>query len=353
MAAGQSIRKATRHDVAVLAGVSDAVVSYTLNGRAPVAPATAERVREAVRTLGYRPNRTARALKSGSARAIALIAPRSRASSTADPHATSPFTNPFLSEFAAAIEEAARREGYALYLASYATETETAVDRLHEFADRQVDGAVVVAGAAGTQLDATQLNSTGIPLVQVNTPGQVPGITSVGPDLYGGAVQATEHLARHGFGQIGFVGELESEHRHLGWKDSCRRLGVAAGPALAATFTHEGGYAAGQLLAVRGAPRALFAASDRIALGLLRAFHETGVRVPEQLAMVSFDGSWQAEYAWPTLTSVRQPIEEMAAAALASLLAPESREPAHTTFPGSLVVRASCGCNPARSAPDR
>ncbi len=342
---GRPPRKPTRHDVAVLAGVSDAVVSYTLNGGAPVAPATAERVREAVRVLGYRPNRTARALKSGSAGAIALLAPRAGNPPATDLGATSAFANPFLTEFAAVVAEAARRRGYALYLASYAVETESVVDRLHEFADRQVDGALLVAGGPETPPEAAAVDAIGIPWVQVNTSDPLPRIASVGPDLHAGAVLVTEHLAGHGHDRIGFVGQLGSEHRHRGWLDACRRLGVVAGPAEPAPFSHEGGYLAGRRLIAGGdVPPALFAASDRIAVGLLRALHESGLAVPERVAVASFDGSWQAEYAWPPLTSVRQPIEEMAEAALTRLLSPGGDPRSHASFPGTLVVRASCGC---------
>ncbi len=99
-------RKPTRRDVARLAGVSDALVSYALNGGAPVAPETRRRILAAVAELGYRPNQAARALRSGSARTLVLAVPD---------HDDPVFANPFFAEYAAAIESAAWERGYALY----------------------------------------------------------------------------------------------------------------------------------------------------------------------------------------------------------------------------------------------
>ncbi|WIB11573.1 LacI family DNA-binding transcriptional regulator [Curtobacterium sp. MCPF17_052] len=130
-------RKATRRDVARLAGVSDAVVSYTLNGTAPVAAATAERVRAAVEQLGYRPNQAARALRSGSADTLAFLVP-----SSSDPV----FTNPFFGEYASTLEAAARDRGYALYTTATSFRPDEVLARFREFAARQIDGVLVLAG---------------------------------------------------------------------------------------------------------------------------------------------------------------------------------------------------------------
>lgn len=327
----QPPRKATRHDVAVMAGVSDPVVSYTLNGKAPVAPETAERVGEAIRVLGYRPNHTARALKSGSSRAIALIGPRGE-----DPA----FSNPYFAEFAATAEEMARQRGFAFYMASYAVGSETVVDRLREFADRQIDGALILPGEGH---DVTAADEVGVPWVQVNTADPIDGVSTVGVDVYQGGVDATTHLIEHGHRRIGFVGHLDGEARYRGWADTCRRHGLDPTPAVFSRFTRADGYAAAKQLIASGLmPSAVFAASDLMALGVLRALHEAGIEVPGQVALVSFDGSWEAEYTWPALTSVRQPIAQMAESALTQLLTRDA-EPSHTIFPGELVVRTSCG----------
>jgi LacI family transcriptional regulator len=331
-------RKPTRHDVARRAGVSDAVVSYTLNGRAPVAAATAKRVREAIDELGYRPNQAALALKSGSAHTLVLVVPDG-----VDPI----FANPFFSEFASSIEQAARSHGYALYTTASSFEPEIVVERFHEFAARQVDGVLVLPGAA--PLDRVSLDRVGIPWLELNVSSPEYGVASLGPDLRRGGQTATAHLFEHGHRRVAFIGEPDAaEPRYVGWLEACAAAGVAAGPFYGAQITRPGGYEAGRRMAADpDRPAAVFVATDRMATGVLRAFHERGVRVPEDVAIVSFDGSWEGEYSWPSLTSFRQPIEAMAESAVARLLARSDAagEPRHESFDGALVLRRSCGCD--------
>ena len=261
-------RKVTRHDVARRAGVSDAVVSYTLNGRAPVAPATALRVREAIEALGYRPNEAARALKSGSARTLVLVVPDGD-----DPI----FANPFFSEFASAIEGAARRQGYALYTTASRYEPGVVVERFREFASRQVDGVIVLAG--GDPLDRSAIDAVGLPWLEFNVASPQDGVASLGPDLRRGAFVTTTHLIEHGHRRVGFVGEPNtSEPRYLGWLEALAAAGLEPGPFYGSPITRPGGYAAGRRVAddpTRAS--SLFVASDRAATGVLRAFHERGV----------------------------------------------------------------------------
>ncbi|MBW4042863.1 MAG: LacI family transcriptional regulator [Acidobacteria bacterium] len=319
----------TRRDVALRAGVSDAVVSYTLSGRAPVAEATAKRVREAIQELGYVPNVSAQALRSGSARAIALIAP-----ATDDPI----LANPFFIEAAGALERAARDQGLALFISTGAPGDDGVLQRAQDFAARHVDGLVVAAGSP----QSTGLETLTVPWVQL-TSEPLDGAMSVGVDLYDGAVQATTHLIEHGHGRIGFIGESGDEARARGWRDACKTYDVEAAPLVLSGYGRDDGYAAGQrLLSAPDRADAYFAASDLIAVGVLRALHEHGVQVPEEVALVSFDGSWQSDYTWPRLTSVRQPVDRMATMAVQMLLDPTGSH-AERRFAGELVVRESCG----------
>jgi LacI family transcriptional regulator len=332
-------RKATRHDVAVRAGVSDAVVSYTLNGGAPVAAATAERVRAAVDELGYRPNQAARALRSGSARTLVLVVPDG-----ADPI----FANPFFSEYASVIEAAARARGYALYTTASSLEPDDVLGRFHEFAARQVDGVLVLPGDA--PLDRVAIDGVGLPWIELNAVTPVAGVASLGADLRHGGYVATSHLLGHGHERVAFIGESNAaEPRYVGWLEAAAAAGTPAGPFLPAAITRPGGYEVGLRLADDpDRPTALFIASDRTAIGVLRALHERGVDVPGEVAIVAFDGSWEGEYAWPALTSYRQPIERMAESAVDRVLRRStSSNPSatqHELFRGELVLRRSCGC---------
>jgi LacI family transcriptional regulator len=327
-------RKATRRDVARLAGVSDAVVTYTLNGRAPVAPATARRVLDAIAALDYKPNRTAVALKSGSTRALALIGPSPE---------NRVFMNPFFSEFANVLEDAAHRRGYALYTATASPGAGGVLNRFEDFASRQVDGILLLS--SDVAVDPADLNRQGIPWLELNSTEPKTGVDSVGPDLFGGATQAVEHLAEHGHRRIGLVGSaIVGEPRREGWLATCARLDLVADRHFDVPLTQEGGYLAGKELArLDDPPTAVFVVSDLTAVGLLRALHEEGVRMPEDLAIVSFDGSWEGAYSWPALSSVRQPIADMVEESLRRLLDRTDRTDTHSVFPTQLVIRESCG----------
>jgi LacI family transcriptional regulator len=254
------------------------------------------------------------------------------------------YANPFFTELASAIEQAARQRGYALYMTTYPSAPGRLIERFREFAARQVDGALVLPVLNAGPLDTSALDLVGLRWLQL---AALTGVDSVGVDLYRGAYEATEHLISHGHQRVGFVGDHPHEARYLGWRNACVAHRVQASPCIQAPFTREGGYQAGLELAdADDRPGAIFAASDLISLGILRALHERNVQVPEQMAVFSFDGTWEAEYSWPPLSSVRQPIEKMAEAAVNRLLNQRPAERRHETFTGTLVLRGSCGPHP-------
>ena len=326
---------ATRNDVARLAGVSAAVVSYVVNGSKRVTPATETRVREAIAMLGYRPNRAARALRLGSSETLGMVVPDS--------------TNPFFATLAHAVELAAAERGFDLLTAN--SDGSLAMERrqIDHFATRGVDGVFVCSSIIDPDLRA--LEQADIPVVLLNHYVATPGVDSVSVDLKSGSRSAVEHLAEHGHRTIGLVIGTNTDNsvdaREVGWRETIAHLGLDAGPVFRHPFSRYGGYEAGRWLlngAVR--PPALFVGSDRQAVGVLKALHEGGVRVPEDIAIVSFDGSEDAEFSWPSLSTVSQPIEEMARAAVASLL-DDAAEKQHRVFAPTLIRRASCGCPPA------
>jgi LacI family transcriptional regulator len=328
----------TRKDVARYAGVSTAVVSYVVNdGPKRVAPATEARVREAIRVLGYRPNAAARALKLGSSEMLALVTPDN--------------SNPFYAQLARAVEEAADEFGYVMLLANSDGLLTKQRRHLRNLASRRVDG--VVLASVVSEPDLTDLVSAGIPCVLLDQQAPTAGFAAVGVDLRGGARLAVEHLIEHGHSSIGLaIGATaanETDGRELGWLDSLTAAGLREGPIARATFDREGGYAAGKrLLASADRPTAIFVSSDLQAVGLMRALHEAGLSVPEDIAVVSFDGSPESEYTWPALTSVQQPLSAMAAAAVGALVKADRAEPPeHLVFTVELIVRQSCGCPPA------
>jgi LacI family transcriptional regulator len=138
----------------------------------------------------------------------------------------------------------------------------------------------------------------------------------------------------------------EVDGREQGWLQALAAAGLPEGPIVRGEFTREGGYAAGQrLVASASHPTAVFASSDMQAIGILRALHEAGVSVPQDMALTSFDGSAEAEFSWPALTTVEQPVRAMAEAAVSALVGEtKGSPPEHRLFPTRLRIRQSCGC---------
>ena len=158
-----------------------------------------------------------------------------------------------------------------------------------------------------------------------------------------------EHLIEvHGHSAIALIvgeGVAGADRREQGWQSATRTAGLPDGPLARASFTREGGYeAANRLLDTRNPPAAIFASSDLQAVGALRAIRERGFRVPEDVAVVAFDGTKESEFTWPPMTVIQQPVREMAVTAVERLLSPPANREGHEMFDMTLVVRQSCGC---------
>jgi LacI family transcriptional regulator len=315
----------TRNDVAEYAGVSTAVVSYVVNeGPRKVAPETRERVLEAIRVLGYRPNATARALRIGTTRTFGLITPDGG--------------NPLFAELAKAIDKAAASRGYVVLQTSADGDPATERAKIAELVMRQVSGLLLVAPHEDPELTDAE-----VPAIAINR--VLPTVSSVRPAYREGARRGVDHLVEHGHRVIGLViGGTGHPERELGWQDGLEAAGLEPGPIARTTFSRAGGRAAMiTLLQATNRPTAVFASSDLQAVGVLSALHEAGLRVPEDVAVVAFDGTAETEYSWPPLTVVRQPLERMAEAAVSRLIDGEQAIEA-MTFPTELIVRKSCGC---------
>jgi LacI family transcriptional regulator len=169
-------------------------------------------------------------------------------------------------------------------------------------------------------------------------------------DLEAGARMAVEHLIGHGHTNValamGTNTAQDYDLREEGWLQALAAAGLPEGPISRGPFSREGGHAIGRrLLAAANRPTAVFASSDMQAIGILRAAHEAGLKVPDDMALASFDGSAEAEYSWPALTTVEQPVRVMAEAAVRALLGARRGEPAeYRIFPTQLRIRQSCGC---------
>jgi DNA-binding LacI/PurR family transcriptional regulator len=333
----------TLEQVAALAGVSRATVSRVVNGSPKVSPVVRAQVERAVAKLGYVPNRAARSLVTRRADSVALV--------VSEPHARF-FSEPFFAGMVRGVSAALAETGVQLLLLIAQDLPDRR--RLQRYVvGGHVDG-VLLASLHGDDPLPGALERAGVPAVLVGRPARGgPGdlASYVDADNRGGAGKAVEHLARRGRRRIATItGPLDMGvglDRLEGYRDGLAAAGLAADEDLVETgdFTEEGGAAAmARLLARPGPPvDAVFAASDLMAAGALRALRAAGRRVPEDVAVVGFEDSAVARYAQPPLTTVRQPIEEMGRQATRMLLAKIAGETGgmHLILDVDLVERAS------------
>jgi len=328
--------KATRNDVAALAGVSTAVVSYVVNnGPKRVAEETAIRVRQAIEMLDYRPNAVARSLKTGSIKTLGLVIPDGK--------------NPYFMAVSTAVEAAARQRGYVVLSASSNLDPDVESAHLNVFEARGVDGVLLSSCVQGAALTGQAIPR--LPMVFLDR-STAAGINTVGVESRAGAFDAVQHLIEHGRQRIGLIiGEDEyvtgDRDRISGWRDALGAAGLPEGPVEFGDFSLSGGYSAGvRMFARSDRPDGLFVSSDQQSIGVLRAAWEAGMRIPADVALVSFDGIAESAFTCPALTTVQQPIGQLAEAAVDLVLrtAQQSSEIAHLRFSGDLAVRESCGC---------
>ncbi|WP_093262737.1 LacI family DNA-binding transcriptional regulator [Thermostaphylospora chromogena] len=311
-------------DVAKVAGVSHQTVSRVLNNHPNVRGETRDRVLRAIEQLGYRRNFAARALVTRRSRTLGVI---SFDTTLYGPAST-----------VHGIEQAARVAGYFVTIVSLKS-----IDRsgMREAVDylvgRGVAGLVVVAAPRSAVHGLTVPD--GIPLVSVHgTCGKEEAV--VGVDQVAGARLAVEHLLRLGHRTVwhitGPADWPETEGRLAGWRAALAEAGQAAPEPLPGDWSPRAGYQAGRRLAATPGVSAVFVANDQMALGVLRALAEEGVKVPEQISVVGFDDIPEAEFFSPPLTTVRQDFDAVGRRSIEVLL--RQIEKGEPFGPGPLVV---------------
>jgi DNA-binding LacI/PurR family transcriptional regulator len=320
-------------DVARLAGVSHQTVSRVLNDHPNVREQTRLRVRAAIAELGYRPNRAARALVTGRSQLIGVVTLNSTLFGPAS----------LLSAF----ERAAAEAGFAVSVGSVNNLDRRSIsDAVERHLDHGVAGIVVIAPVVAANAAVDEIPA-GIPLVTIDgDPQRSTALVTV--DQVAGARDATRHLLQAGHRTVWHVsGPIEwfdSAGRIEGWEGALRAAGAEVPPLIPADWSAAAGYRAGQMLARMPDVTAVFAANDHLALGILRALHERGRRVPQDISVVGFDDVPEAAYFIPPLTTVRPDFAAVAKASLALLLGQlesgRSTNQRHTIAP-TLVSRES------------
>jgi len=327
-------------DVAREAGVSGQTVSRVANGRTNVDDATRERVLAAMRSVGYRPNSAARALRNGQFRSIGVII-----------SALPTFGN---SRTLDAIATAVVAQGFSIILMPVTRPTQGEVtgafSRLNEQA---VDGVVILIEQH--QLDQSEIElPQGLPVVVIDSSARYE-YPVVDTDQTQGAALATRHLLDLGHRTVWHIAgppqSYAAERRQKSWRATLEQAGREVPPVLTGDWSSQSGYDHGLRLATDPSVTAVFAANDQMALGLLHALHENGRTVPGEVSVVGFDDMDEAAHFWPPLTTVRQSFEAVGRHAVAALLteiATDIRAAAQVSVPTELVVRASTAPPPAR-----
>ena len=338
--ADYSGRRPKRSDVARLAGVSDALVSYVVNnGPRQVAPTTRDRIVAAIQQLDYSPNFSARSLRLQSTGSFGLVVPN--------------IANPYFSELAQALRSECARYGKTLVITESEEDARPASNvSVRALLRSQVDGIVDCDPQVGESLSA--LEAGGIPAVSLDSAVKNPRIPTVGIDYYQAAKEAVRHLIGHGHTRVGHIsGPAKSTPprlREIGWRDALSEAGLPAPKDLicAAPFSAQGGFdAVTKLASLPDPPTALFIATDIHTVGALSACYALDLRVPEDLAVFGFDGTQGMKFTTPPTSTVQQPIAKLAANALRVLMTPMPVDaPAEKVIvPFSLALRASCGCS--------
>ncbi len=333
---------ATIKDVALKAEVSVTTVSHVVNDTRHVSPKVHERVTLAIRELGYVPNAMARSLKSNTTSTLGMLIPNS--------------SNPYFAEIVRIVEDRCFAAGYTLVLCNTDDEPHRQSVYLQVLAERRIDGLIVVSTGAGDDHSlAEQLHRLRVPTVLVDREIADPSCDLVETAHMQGGLLAVRHLLSLGHKRIacigGPVGVMPSEQRIEGWRMALAETGTTPDIANADTllwrggFTSQGGYEAMHaILRTEKKPSAVFVCNDLMAIGALRAAHESGVHVPDELSIVGFDDIELSAYTSPPLTTVAQPKERIGALAVDMLLERVSgkrRDARKVVLQPELRVRAS------------
>lgn len=296
-------------DVARVAGVSHQTVSRVLNNHPNVSSKTRERVEQAITELGYRRNTAARSLVTRRSQTIGVLG--------------SELAQYGPSHTLLGVQQAARDAGYFVSVAGLREVTpETIKDAIAHFMDQGVDGIVVTVPHPGT-FDVLKDITTQVPLVAVGSIGDE-HLSGATVDQRQGARLAVQHLLGLGHKRIGHLSGpadwIDAAARIEGWRDAVGDAGLEPAALIEGDWSAECGYREGLKIATDRAMTALFVANDQMALGVLRAFNELGVLVPEDISVVGFDDQPESAYFIPPLTTVAQDFEELGQRCISLLL---------------------------------
>jgi LacI family transcriptional regulator len=347
------MKRPSQADVARLARVSGATVSYVVNnqldGRIPISEETRQRVLKAIAELGYVPDASAQALRLGSTKTIGLIIP--------DIH------NPHFWQVADGVEQEADAAGYHILLSSIPPEDKSAEDIFKSLSNRRIDGLVMIPSflyeSEEAQKTLAQLLERRFPIVgmMAERGDAFRNFDRVISDYRDVTAEVMKHLLALGHRRIGVIYGIAvptlGTDRRFAYEESLRAAGVPLDPSLVVECGPEieDSYrATQQLLATPARPTALLAINDLLAVGALRAITDAGLRVPQDISLFGYDDIPIAQFLVPRLSTASKNGAQMGREAVRLLLArlqDPSRPPQQVRLPARLILRESTGPAPA------
>ncbi|NMC11438.1 MAG: LacI family transcriptional regulator [Chloroflexi bacterium] len=333
----------TLEDIAKQAGVSRSTVSRVVNDHPNVREEVRKRVKEVIRLTGYQPHAAARTLASQRSWMLGLVLPRS---------VSSFFADPYFPRLTQGIAQTCNQYNYTLglFLISTKEDEETIFPRVSR--KGLLDGILLQSDQLGDQL-TEQVIQSHIPLVIIGRPFYNKDVSYIDVDNINGAFTAVSHLIRLGYQRIATITGVPTRTVSIDRKEgyikalSERGRNIDESLIVEGDFTEAGGYYAMQKL-MPHKPDAVFAASDIMAIGAMRAVREAGLRVPEDIAFVGFDDLPLATLPEPRLTTIRQPVYQFGVKAveiLLDLIENGIEPPRRIIMDTELIIRNSCGAS--------
>ena len=304
---------ATMKDIARLAVVSTSTVSHVINKSRFVSDEIAERVNNAAQQLNYAPSALARSLKMNRTKTIGMLVTTS--------------TNPFFGEVVKGVERSCYHQGYNLILCNTEGDNQRMKASINTLLQKRVDGLLLMCSTLeGERLDVFD-RYPDIPIVVMDWGPILFASDKIQDNSLQGGYMAAKHLIECGHKEIGCItGPLirhQAQMRYEGYKRALAEAGIAINPdwIVESDFECEGGYQAFEKLYQRGKlPSALFVSNDMMAMGVIQAASQRGLRVPDDLSLIGYDDVHIAKFMTPALTTIHQPKYRLGKAAVDTLL---------------------------------
>ncbi len=325
--------------IAKAAGVSVATVSRVLNHPENVAPATRERIEKLIEEMGYKPNWFAQGLNSKKTKTLGVIVPHMMTS--------------MYMEIVSGIEEVSRPRGYITFLCNVEKDPRMEKDYIGQLMMRKVDGIILMSSALEDKY-IFLIEQEKIPVVLIGESVDSRHFNSVNVDCRAGAAEMVAHLVEVGHREISFLQGKDPQHQTDEMANGYRNILRANGIPLDERWTLkvensiEGGYIGMKRMLASGTPDAVFCASDEIAFGAMEAIKDSGLAIPEDVAVAGFGNNRMANLIEPKLTTVELPNRKMGiygARVLFDLIEGETAgdDPRHILLRSKMRIRRSCG----------